>query len=618
MRNRYVFLADACLMPIAAFAAFALRFDWRFYYDREEFFLYVAAVTIIKPIVLYRFGLYHKYWRYASVPDLIAVVLASAASMVAMGMLVAGWLLYDPLLEFSRAVLFIDALLTLLVVGGVRISVRVAAESQPRKHQQHLNGAATAVKRVLVVGAGLAGTMVVREMDRNPQLGMQAVGFLDDEASKMGTQICGIPVLGNIRDLANVVQQRPIDEIIISMPTATGNVLRSIADQCRKLGIVSRTMPGVFELLDGHVSVSRLRQIEIADLLRRAQVAPSASVPSYLEGRTVLVTGAGGSIGSELCRQIASARPACIVLLGHGENSIFDVQVELRDRYPDENIKSIIADIRDQRRIDGLFKRFRPAIVFHAAAHKHVPLMEENPEEAVTNNIIGTHHLLAASVEVGVERFVLISSDKAVAPSSVMGASKRVAEMLVRDTARRTSRSYVVVRFGNVLGSRGSVVPHFNRQIERGGPVTLTHPDMKRFFMTIPEAVHLVLEAGGMGRGGELFVLKMGEPVRIADLAEDLIKLSGLTVAEVPIVYTGVRPGEKLEESLWERGATTAATSHPDVLRVVEREGEADATTDELLAAFVGAAEQGDLLSIQATLARHILTFAPVLKVETT
>jgi len=282
------------------------------------------------------------------------------------------------------------------------------------------------------------------------------------------------------------------------------------------------------------------------------------------------------------------------------------------------NIKSIIADIRDQRRIDGLFKRFRPAIVFHAAAHKHVPLMEENPEEAVTNNIIGTHHLLAASVEVGVERFVLISSDKAVAPSSVMGASKRVAEMLVRDTARRTSRGYVVVRFGNVLGSRGSVVPHFKRQIERGGPVTLTHPDMKRFFMTIPEAVHLVLEAGGMGRGGELFVLKMGEPVRIADLAEDLIKLSGLTVAEVPIVYTGVRPGEKLEESLWERGATTAATSHPDVLRVVEREGEADATTDELLAAFVGAAEQGDLLSIQATLARHILTFAPVLKVETT
>jgi len=302
MRNRYVFLADAGLMPIAAFAAFALRFDWRFYYDREEFLLYVAAVTIIKPIVLYRFGMYHRYWSYASVPDLIAVVLASAASMVAMGMLVAGWLLYDPLLEFSRAVLFIDALLTLLVVGGVRISVRVAAESQPRKRQQHLNGAATAVKRVLVVGAGLAGTMVVREMERNPQLGMQAVGFLDDEASKMGTQICGIPVFGSTRDLANVVQQRPIDEVIISMPTATGNVLRSIADQCRKLGIVSRTMPGVFELLDGNVSVSRLRQIEIADLLRRAQRIPSTSVPSYLKGRTVLVTGAGGSIGSEPCR----------------------------------------------------------------------------------------------------------------------------------------------------------------------------------------------------------------------------------------------------------------------------------------------------------------------------
>jgi FlaA1/EpsC-like NDP-sugar epimerase len=327
-------------------------------------------------------------------------------------------------------------------------------------------------------------------------------------------------------------------------------------------------------------------------------------------GRTVLVTGAGGSIGSELCRQVAHARPASLVLLGHGENSIFDAQVELHERYPGLKVVSVIADIRDRRRIRQVFDRLRPAIVLHAAAHKHVPLMEENPEEAITNNIVGTHHVLEAAIECGAERFVMISSDKAVSPSSIMGASKRMAEMVVRDAARRTGRAYVVVRFGNVLGSRGSVVPHFKRQIERGGPVTLTHPDMKRFFMTIPEAVHLVLEAGGMGRGGELFVLKMGEPVRIVDLAEDLIKLSGLTLEEVPIVFTGIRPGEKLEEALWETGAATEPTPHPDVLRVIEGDNSGGEISD-LLKRFTTAAEQGDYRLIQTLLAHHIPTFAP-------
>jgi FlaA1/EpsC-like NDP-sugar epimerase len=363
--------------------------------------------------------------------------------------------------------------------------------------------------------------------------------------------------------------------------------------------------------------VLAIRQIEISDLLRRAGHA-RVNASTYVAGRTVLITGAGGSIGFELCRQVAHARPAFLVLLGHGENSIFDAQVELRELFPDLKVIPVIADIRDQRRMRQVFERLRPAIVFHAAAHKHVPLMEENPEEAVTNNIIGTHNVLEAAMEFGTERFVLISSDKAVSPSSVMGASKRVAEMLVRDAARRTSRAYVVVRFGNVLGSRGSVVPYFKRQIERGGPVTLTHPEMKRFFMTIPEAVHLVLEAGGMGRGGELFVLKMGEPVRIVDLAEDLIKLSGLTLEEVPIVYTGIRTGEKLEEALWEQGAATESTSHPDVLRVIEPDNTSGSKIPELLRAFATAAEQGDYLQIQVMLVHQIPTFAPSLKGEST
>jgi FlaA1/EpsC-like NDP-sugar epimerase len=377
-------------------------------------------------------------------------------------------------------------------------------------------------------------------------------------------------------------------------------------------------MPGVFELLDGDVSVSRLRQIDIADLLRRSQVSSAATTSSYVAGRTVLVTGAGGSIGSELCRQVAHARPSSLVLLGHGENSIFDAQVELRELYPSLKVTTVIADIRDERRIRQVFERLRPAIVFHAAAHKHVPLMEENPEEAITNNIVGTHHVLEAAAEFGAERFVLISSDKAVSPSSIMGASKRVAEMLVRDAARRTGRGYVVVRFGNVLGSRGSVVPHFKRQIERGGPITLTHPDMKRFFMTIPEAVHLVLEAGGMGPGGELFVLKMGDPIRIVDLAEDLIKLSGLTLEEIPIVYTGIRPGEKIEEALWEKGAVAEPTSHPDVLRVIEADGRSGSEIPELLRTLANAVERGDYLQIQAMLVHQIPTFAPSLKGEPT
>ena len=611
MRNRYVLLADVCLIPLVAFAAFALRFDWRFYTQRPEFLSYVVAAVLIKPTVLYSFGMYRRYWRYASVPDLMAVLLASSASFVAMGVFVVVRLVSDSAIEFSRAVLLIDGLLTFLAVGGVRMTVRVVAESRERpKDTTH---AATA-KRVLVVGAGLAGTMVVQEMERNPHLGMTPVGFLDDERAKQGKQIHGVSVLGSTASLAAVVPQRRIDEVIIAMPTATGRVLRSIAEQCRQLGVVSRTMPGVFELLDGNVSVGRLRQIEISDLLRRAQVMPTVNAPAYVAGRTVLVTGAGGSIGSELCRQVARARPSSLVLLGHGENSIFDVQMELRERHPELNVVAVIADIRDERRIRQVFERLRPAIVFHAAAHKHVPLMEENPEEAITNNIIGTHHVLEAALEFGTERLVMKLSDKEVSQWSIMGATKRVGEMLVRDASRRTSKGFVVVRFGNVLGSRGSVVPHFKRQIERGGPVTLTHRDMKRFFMTIPEAVHLVLEAGGMGRGGELFVLKMGELVRIADLAEDLIKLSGLTLDEVEIKYTGIRPGEKLEEALWETGAVTEATPHPDVLRVIEADDSSGREIAELLKIFAEAAEHGDLLRIQAALAHQIPTFGPAPK----
>jgi FlaA1/EpsC-like NDP-sugar epimerase len=395
------------------------------------------------------------------------------------------------------------------------------------------------------------------------------------------------------------------------MPTAPGSMLRAVADACREHGIASKTIPGVFELLHGRVEISRLRQVDISDLLRRSPVSAPLDADSYVSGRVILVTGAGGSIGSELCRQVAAARPARIVLVGHGENSLFDAQNDLREAHPELPIDAVIADVRNRPRLDSVFRRFRPSVVFHAAAHKHVPLLEDNVEEAITNNIRGTQNVVDAALAAGVTRLVMISTDKAASPVNVMGASKRLAEMCVRDAAARHGVSYVVVRFGNVLGSRGSVVPFFKRQIARGGPITVTHPDMTRFFMTIPEAVHLVLQAGGMGRGGELYVLDMGQPVRIVDLAKDLITLSGLTEDDIPIVFSGIRPGEKLDERLWEEGSEISQTGLEGILRVVEPTTGAMGQIDRMVESLTGACAGGDRLEIEAELARWIPTYVP-------
>ena len=607
MRNRYVFLADLVAIGTALLGAFVLRFDWRFLQYRPEFPVFLAAAFLIKPAVFYGFGLYRRYWRYATVRDLNAVVFATGAGAVAMSLFIAVAISLGLIQEFSRAVLVIDTLLTLLVVGGFRMSVRVVHEPRLRPFGQHQ---AEGAKRVLVVGAGDAGALVVREMQRNPQLGMEAVAFLDDDPVKLRKRIYEVPVLGNPHSLGRIVRIHRIDEVIIAMPTASGAAVRKVVEACQTIGLPSQTIPGVFELLDGQMSVSRLRHVEIADLLRRRQVEGSVDSSNYATGQTVLVTGAGGSIGSELCRQVTHVRPARLVMLGHGENSLFDTHAALHNAYPDVLLDVVVADIRDRLRIERIFQQFTPDIVFHAAAHKHVPLMEENFEDAISNNVVGTSILVEAALLSGARRFVAISTDKAVSPRGVMGASKRMASLIVRDAARRSGRSFAVVRFGNVLGSRGSVVPYFKAQIERGGPVTITHPEMKRFFMTISEAVHLVLEAGGMGKGGELFVLNMGEPVRIVDLAEDLIRLSGFTTDQVPIITTGIRPGEKLEEALWEDDARVEPTANPDILRVTEPmtpAGDVRAAAKEL----EHAAQEGDRLQIEATLCDWIPTFTP-------
>jgi FlaA1/EpsC-like NDP-sugar epimerase len=469
--------------------------------------------------------------------------------------------------------------------------------------------------------------MIVREMNANPQVGLHPIGFADDDPEKHGTRIRGLPVLGDRNALPLLVEQHKIDQVIIAMPTASGKAIREVLAICEHTGVPTKTMPGMYELLGGQVSVSQLRNVQIEDLLRRDTVETNiVAVQELLQGRCVLVTGGGGSIGSELCRQILRCRPARLVIVGHGENSIFEIQQELqRSVYgasgrrangwqpsPQPEIVSVIADIRFSDRLTSIFQQHQPQIVFHAAAHKHLPLMEENPGEAITNNVLGTRNVLDAALACGVERFVLISTDKAVNPTSIMGASKRIAELLVHQAAQHSQRPYAAVRFGNVLGSRGSVVLTFKQQIAAGGPVTVTDPEMTRFFMTIPEAVQLVLQAAVLGRGGETFVLDMGEPVRIVDLARDLINLSGLEVGrDIDIAFTGLRPGEKLYEELFADGEDYQRTAHQKIFIASNASRLApnglEQSTDELIVA----ATHGDEAAIRRALKSLIPEFRP-------
>lgn len=570
VRNRYILLGDLVFIIISVLGSFVLRFELgSSFYDYLPFAYWMIGVAlIVKPVVYYFFGLYRRLWLYASMQEmlLIAAAVTFASSVLALVMLALYMLnIVD---GYVRSVFVIDWLLSLFAVGGLRFSLRLIAE----KRQNNLTNAsgASRAKRVLIVGAGDAGAMVVKELLKNQQLNLIPVGFLDDNPTKQKQQIHGVPIVGTISDMTRVLERLHVNEVIIAIPSAPGRVVRTVADISRLKGIPFRTMPGIYELLGGKVSVSRLREVDITDLLRRQPTRiRDEKVGGILSGRTVLVTGAGGSIGRELCRQIARWEPSELIMVGHGENSIFEALLELKEAFPTLEIKPVIADMRDRERLENVFAQYKPQVVYHAAAHKHVSLMEANIEEAVTNNILGTKNLVEISVAYNVDRLVMISTDKAIRPVNIMGATKRIAEMIVLEAGRRAGKAYSVVRFGNVLGSRGSVVPIFNRQIARGGPVTITHPDMKRYFMTIPEAVYLVLQAGGMGQGGETFVLNMGQQVRILDLAEDLIRLSGLEPGrDVEIVFTGVRPGEKLSEDLWDEGFQFKSTEHPDIFRL--------------------------------------------------
>lgn len=571
VRNRYLLIGDLLLIVLSVLGSYALRFElgnFFFFYLPSAYWM-AGAALIIKPLVYYFFGLYRRMWIYASIREALMVVAASVTASALLAATMIALTSFRLFVGFPRSVLIIDFFLSVFAAGGLRFTLRLLAESRINQTIQEGAGLRQPQK-VLIVGAGDAGALVVRELQKNPQLNLIPIGFLDDNPAKQRQQIYGVPVVGTLSDLEKVIDQTRAQQVIIAIPSAAGRVVRLVADACRAKGVPFRTMPGIYELLGGTVSVSRLREVDITDLLRRNPVQIDESlVGATLSGKVVLITGAGGSIGRELCRQVARWGPSELILLGHGENSIFEALMELRENFPSLLFRPVIADVRDYGRIRNVFLRHRPEIVFHAAAHKHVPLMELNVEEAVTNNVLGTMNVVSAALESGVERLVMVSTDKAIRPANIMGATKRLAEMIVLDAARRSGRSYSVVRFGNVLGSRGSVVPLFKRQIARGGPVTVTHPEMRRYFMTIPEAVHLVLQASAMGEGGETFVLNMGEQIRILDLAEDLIRLSGLEPGkDIEIVFTGIRPGEKLSEDLWDEGVPIERTEHPEIFRV--------------------------------------------------
>ena len=566
VRNRYVLLSDAVAFVGAPTIAYALRFEGLLWSpaDTATLLVYTAVAVPLKLLLLFGTGLYNRLWAQAGARDLVWILRVAAVSGIAC-LLLGAIILPATGLTPSRvpiSVLALDALATLAAICAPRTAARLIAARAPARRN-------AGERPTLIIGAGAAGRLIADELLSNPQLGLRVVGFADDDPAKRDQLLLDLPVLGALSDVPRLLESHQVREMIIAMPRARGSVVRNLVRVAHEAGVHTRTVPGLFEIISERVSVSALRDVEIQDLLRREPVLTDlAGVGRQIAGRTVLVTGAGGSIGSELCRQLARLGPSRLLLLGHGENSIFEIQNEMAASHPELPTSALIADVRDAAGVGRLFQRHRPEVVFHAAAHKHVPLMEGNIAEAILNNVLGTATVVASALDAGTERLVLVSTDKAVRPSSVMGATKRAAELVVQSAGMTHDREYVAVRFGNVLGSRGSVVPTFLRQIRAGGPVIVTHPEMSRYFMTIPEAVQLLLQAGALGHHGEVFMLDMGEPVRIVDLAEDLIRLSGLQPHEdIEIRFSGVRPGERLAEELVLLTESVVPTEHPKVLR---------------------------------------------------
>jgi FlaA1/EpsC-like NDP-sugar epimerase len=560
-------VVDAGLVALAWVLAFNIRFDGGVP-ARYEHFISVDVVLVVvgvKILTFIAFGLYDHWWRYVSIRDiwrsLLAVTVASVVAVTAI-------YFWSPVpgLRLPRGIMVIDWLILLGLVAGTRLAARTIFERPGRRRL------VTRGRDVLLVGAGDAGQLILREMLKNPNLGYRPLGLVDDDPRKKNLRLHGVRVLGTTDDLGHLLRDNRPDEVIIAIPSAAGETRQQIVNVCRDVGVPVKTLPAVHELISGDLNLARqLREVQVEDVLGREAVELDvASIASYLTGETVLVTGAGGSIGSELCRQIAALGAERIILVDHTENALVDIERELAYERRFNATVPVLADVKNRAKMRRVFDRFRPGVVFHAAAYKHVPLMEANPIESVRNNVFGTSVVAEVSSEFGCKRFVLVSTDKAVNPKNVLGQTKALCEWIAEAAAAREHNGthFISVRFGNVLGSSGSVIPLFRRQIARGGPVTVTHPEMTRYFMTIPEAVQLIIQAGAIGESGEIYVLDMGAPVKIIDLAHNMIRLSGKEPdVDIQIEFIGVRPGEKLHEELWAREEDAEPTTHPKILR---------------------------------------------------
>lgn len=561
------FTMDLLVLVSAFFVAYLLRFDFHvseFWF--RPFVTQLPYVVLIQFAVLILTGVYSFVWKYVGLAEVKAFIVAAAVSATPIVALRLG--LPDRFLvwQVPLSVIVMDTLLAFGGVLGVRV-LRRAMYERYEKRRKELRGGREPKRRVLMIGAGRAGVLAVKEIQGRGDIDLDVRGFVDDDSRKQGFVIHRVKVLGTTEDLPRLVDSLDIDHVVITIAQASRQQLRRIVEICEKIPVKMRIIPGFFEILQGRVKVTRIRDVQIEDLLGREPVKlDEQGLHRFLTGKSVMVTGAGGSIGSELARQIARFSPSHLLLVERAEFALFSIDRELHETWPELTIVPLSADVCDENRMRAIFSTYDPQIVVHAAAHKHVPMMECNPTEAVKNNVLGTRLLGEMAGRFGVEAFVLISTDKAVRPTSMMGASKRVAELVIQDLESRYQTRYVAVRFGNVIGSAGSVIPIFREQISKGGPVTVTHPDMARYFMTIPESVQLVLQAGAMGEGGEIFILDMGEPVSILDLAKDTITLSGLKPFEdIDIIFTGIRPGEKLFEELQTDAESVAKTRHPKI-----------------------------------------------------
>lgn len=568
-RRQLIMLAHIIVFAVSLMMAFLLTNNMRFEsaWLLHKYLWLLPWFIIIKLVIFAIMGQYHGWWRFVSISDLLSIFKSSLVSTLVIVVL---WFTimrieqfrqyFSEFPIFSQAVFILDMLATIVLLGGLRMAVRLY-------HEEFSAVEAGRLKRFLIIGAGNAGEALLREIHRMQIAQYDVIGFVDDNPTKRGMKIHGIPVLGTLNELGQICRDKNIDELAIAMPSSTPKQLRSVVQICEGTKLRFRTVPSVTDIASGKFRVSQIRSVDINDLLGREAVQLELDViEKFLKNKVILVTGAGGSIGSEMCRQVCQFGPKLLLLVEQTENPLFFIERELRSSFPDVAMEAVICDITEKKRVEYIFSKFSPEVVIHAAAHKHVPLMEINPGEAIKNNIVGTRTVADAADKFETANFVMISTDKAVNPTSIMGSCKRIAEMYIQDLNKTSKTHYVTVRFGNVLGSNGSVVPIFKKQIAEGGPVTVTHPDMRRYFMTIPEASQLVLQAATMGMGGEIFVLEMGEPVKIVDLARELITLSGFRPGEdIEIVYSGPRPGEKLFEELSIKGEDMLPTQHPKI-----------------------------------------------------